>query len=57
MKIQLLDKVLEIYGLDINKEYNVIRTETIQDDLYYIIINNKNKEVGVHELLAKEINR
>ena len=55
MKIKLLDKVLENLVLDINKEYEVIETETIRDDMYYIIANENGKEVGIHELLAEEV--
>lgn len=55
MKVKLLDEVLKHDHLDIEKEYEVIRTEEIRDDLYYIVLNERNEEVGVHELLAKEI--
>jgi hypothetical protein len=55
MKIKLLDEFLKIYYLDVNKEYEVIRTETKRDDLYYVVIDEKGIEVAVHELLAREI--
>ena len=55
MKIKLLDKVLENLVLDINKEYNVIETETIRDDVYYTVVNENGKKVGIHELLVEQI--
>lgn len=55
MKIELLDEVLEQDDLDVKKYYEVIRTENVRDDLYYIVINEKGKETEIHELLAKEI--
>lgn len=55
MKIVLLDAVMENEKIEMNKQYEVVRTETVRDDLYYIVINVDGKEVGVHELLAVEI--
>lgn len=55
MKIKLMDNVLEQDGLDLKNEYEVIKTETVRDDLYYIVINETGKEIEVHELLAKKI--
>lgn len=52
MKIELLDEVLENDDLDLNKEYEVVGTINEQDDLYYIVINEKGREVSVHELIA-----
>ena len=55
MKIKLLDEVLKHDHLDINKEYEVVRVEYEIDDMYYIVKNQLNKEIAIHELLAKEI--
>lgn len=55
MNIKLLDEVVKNDDLDISKKYEVARTEVVQDDLYYVVINEKGKEVSVHELLAREI--
>lgn len=55
MQIKLLDQVLEQDGLNIEKTYPVVRTETMRDDLFYVVENEMGMEVHVHELLAKEI--
>lgn len=55
MKIKLLDEVLEIDDLDVSKEYEVVRTEHIHDDLYYVVINEKGEEVAVHEMVSSDI--
>lgn len=55
MKIELLDEVSKHDYLDINKEYEAVRVEYERDDMYYIIKNQLNKEIAIHELLAKEI--
>lgn len=54
LKIELLDKVLELEGLELNRHYGVIRSVTMQDDLFYVVINESGKEVKVHELLVRE---
>lgn len=53
MKIKLLDKVLEQDGLDTAKIYEVVRTEVIHDDVYYIVMNENGEEYGVIDLLAE----
>lgn len=55
MKIKLFDEVLAGLGLDINKIYEVVSTEIEDDDLYYIVKNEKNEYVDIHELLAEVI--
>lgn len=55
MRIELLDNVVETDGLDITKTYEVLRTETVRDDLYYMVQNDAGIEVAVHELVAKEM--
>lgn len=53
LKIKLLDKVLEQDGLDTAKIYEVVRTEVIHDDVYYIVMNENGEEYGVIDLLAE----
>lgn len=55
MKIKLLDEVLKNDDLDISKEYEVIRTLSEEDDLYFVVINEKGKEVGVHEMVSSPV--
>lgn len=55
MKIKFNDKVVETLNLLLNKEYEVIRTETENDDLFYIVINEKGNEESVIDLLVEEV--
>lgn len=55
IKIKLLDKTLKNKGLDISKEYSVIRIEIKEDDLFYIVKNKDKKECAVIDGLAEEI--
>jgi hypothetical protein len=53
MKIKILDRVIENYDLSIDKEYDVIRTEVKNEDLYYIVLSDNGEEFGVIDVLIK----
>lgn len=55
-KIKVIDKVMKIYNLKLNKLYEVIRKDYIEDDMYYIVKNEEGELTAVHELLAIEQN-
>ena len=39
-----------------NQEYDVIRTEEIGDDLFYIVVGEDRKEEGIIDMVAIVIN-
>jgi hypothetical protein len=55
MKIKFNDMVVEKLNLLVNKEYEVIRTETERDDLFYIVLDETGKEQGIIDMLVEEI--
>lgn len=55
-KIKVVDKVMKMYNLKLNKLYEVIRKDYIEDDMYYIVKNEEGELTAVHELLAIEQN-
>lgn len=51
-KIKVVDKVMKMYKLELNKLYEVVRKDYIGDDMYYIVKNEEDELTAVHELLA-----
>lgn len=55
MKIQIIDDVLTYADLNMDKEYEVLRTETVGEHVFYVVLNENGDEYGVEHKLAKEL--
>jgi len=55
VKIKVLDEVLEQDGFNLERKYDVLRTEMHKDDLYYVVLNDNGEEYPVIDMLAKVV--
>lgn len=55
MKVMTPEESVTIYNIIPNKEYDVIRTEIIGDDMFYIIIDETGNENALIDMLAIEV--
>lgn len=55
-KIKVEDKIMKMYKLKLNKLYEVVRKDYVEDDMYYIVKNEEGELTAVHELLTIEEN-